>query len=96
MMPLYLKKQTGSIQDLRALIGETQNQPTEKHATEISNRKTIYLSVRVNIWRQVSENREEGGEAGVKAWKHSSSWDELWLFYVLQTKSLQLILMFFL
>lgn len=67
MMPLYLKKQTGSLQDLRALIGETQNQPTEKHATAISNRKTIYFSVRVNIYRQVSENRGERGEAGVKA-----------------------------
>lgn len=48
-MPLCLKKQAGSMQDLRALIGETLNQPTEKHTAAISNRKTIYPSVNVNI-----------------------------------------------
>lgn len=49
MMPLCLKKQTASVKDLKALIEETQNQPTEKHAAAISSRKTIYPSVKVNI-----------------------------------------------
>lgn len=53
-----LKKQT---QDLRALIGETQNQPTEKHAAAISKRKAIYPRLRVNMQRQVNENGVQGG-----------------------------------
>lgn len=66
MMPLYLKKQTGSIQDLRALIGETQNQPTEKHATAISNRKTIYLSVRVTYGDKLVKIEKREGRLVLK------------------------------
>lgn len=80
-MPLFLEKQTGSMQDLRALIGETQNQPTEKHTAAISNRKTIYPSVKVNIWRQVSENRgeERGGRGGGVSQSYKSKSPQLHL-----------------
>lgn len=50
-----------STRGLQALIGETQNQPTEKHTAAISNWKTIYPRVKVNTQGQAGENKGQGG-----------------------------------
>lgn len=58
-----------STRGLQALIGETQNQPAEKHAAAISNRKTIYPRVKVNIQGQAGENE---GHGSVEEWAQES------------------------